>query len=171
MLRKVAHAGGKSPSFAGATEDLFKLAERTVSRECVQRWSKRVGNECVAEAEALADKYQALPLPEQRKSPTDQVPQVACVMMDGGRIQVRDRREPQHDDKGYWKESLVGCCLSMVSEEQAEDPCPTIPQTFVDPARMQKISREIKGFSASQEDDGDDEAPLDDRNQRPETLV
>jgi hypothetical protein len=172
MLRKVSYAGGKSPSFLGATQDLIELAERTVSRERVQRWTKRVGKECVEEAEALADAYQALPLPEQQKSPTDRSPQVACVMMDGGRIQVRDRHRTERDAKGYWKESLVGCCLSMVSEERAQDPCPTIPQTFVDRERMRELSRDIKGFSAAGEDDAHPcEEPLDDRDGRPETLV
>jgi hypothetical protein len=172
MLRKVAYAGAKSPSFVGATDDLAELAEQTVSRERVQRWTKRVGTECVAEAERLAEAYQALPLPEQQKSPTDKSPQVACVMMDGGRIQVRDRHEAKRDTKGYWKESLVGCCLSMVSEERAADPCPTLPKTFVDPERMRELSREVKGFSASGEDNADPgEEPLDDRQGRPETLV
>lgn len=172
MLRKVAYAGGKSPSFVGAAEDLNELAERPVSRERVQRWTKRVGQECVKEADALADAYQRLPLPAQQKSPTDQVPQVACVMMDGGRIQVRDRHQAKRDAKGYWKESLVGCCLSMVSEEHSQDPCPVIPPTFVDRERMRELSREIKGFSASGEDDADPcEEPLDDRDGRPQTLV
>jgi hypothetical protein len=172
MLRKVSYAGGKSSSFGGAVDDLVELAERTVSRERVRRWTEKVGQECVEEAEALADAYQALSLPEQQQSPIDQVPQVACVMMDGGRIQVRDRQEQKREAKGYWKESLVGCCLSMVSQEHAEDPCPTIPGTFVDPARMSELSREIKGFSAPLEQDEDaPEEPIDDRVGRPETLV
>ncbi len=126
----------------------------------------------MTEAETLADEYQALLLPEQQKSPTDQVPQVACVMMDGGRIQIRDRREAGRDAKGYWKESLVGCCLSMVSEEQPQDPCPTIPKTFVDPDRMRDLSREIKGISSSVEEDAAAcEESCDDRQGRPETLV
>jgi hypothetical protein len=110
MLRKVAYAGSQSASFVQATKDLDALGETRVSRERVQRWTKRVGQECVQEAAAQADAYRALPLPEQRKSPTEQVPQVACVMMDGGRIQVRDRREEPHESQGYWKETLVGCC-------------------------------------------------------------
>ena len=172
MLRKVAYAGANASSFIGATHDLSELAEQTVSRERVQRWTKRVGTECVEQAETLADAYQALPLPERQKSPTDRSPQVACVMMDGGRIQVRDRHQAKRDAKGYWKESLVGCCLGMVSEERAADPCPTIPKTFVDPERMRELSREIKGFSASGEDHTNPgEEPLDDRQGRPATLV
>ena len=172
MLRKVTYAGAKSPSFDGAVDDLDELAERPVTRERIRRWTVRVGQECVQEAEASADAYQALPIPEQQQSPTDQVPQVACVMMDGGRIQVRDRQQAKREVKGYWKESLVGCCLSMVSKEHVQDPCPTIPRTFVDPARMNDLSREIKGFSAASEDaEESPEEPIDDRAGRPETLV
>lgn len=172
MLRKVTYAGSQAPSFVQATKDLEALAEIKISRERVQRWTKRVGDECVTRAAALADAYQSLPLPERQKSPTDQVPQVACVMMDGGRIQVRDRHEAKRSQKGYWKESLVGCCLSMVSQEHAEDPCPTIPTTFVDPQRMHDLAREIKGISTVTEDaDAPDEAPPDDRIGRPEVLV
>ena len=172
MLRKVVYAGSQSASFVQATRDLEALAEAKVSRERVQRWTKRVGEERVKEAKTLADAYQALPLPEQQRSPTDQIPQVACVMMDGGRIQVRDRQEAQRDNRDYWKESLVGCCLSMVSEEHALDPCPTIPKTFVDPERMRNLSRGIKGISASSEDaEAPSEEFPDDREGRPEVLV
>ena len=172
ILRKVAYAGSQSVSFVQATEDLQALAEAEVSRERVQRWTKRVGTERVEQAQQLADAYQALSLPERQQNPTEQVPHVACVMMDGGRIQIRDRQQADNDAQGYWKESLVGCCLSMVSKEHPSDPCPTIPPTFVDPARMGNLSREIKGFSASLEDVAASADEFsDDREGRPEVLV
>jgi hypothetical protein len=93
-------------------------------------------------------------------------------MMDGGRIQIRDRREERHDADGYWKETLVGCCLSLVADEHAADPCPIIPQTFVDPQRMYDLSREIKGFFGdSDETIGPPPDAPDDREGRPEVLV
>jgi len=131
MLKKVTHAAACSSSFGAAAEDLEALAESKVTVKRIERWSERVGEERVEQSCQQAEAYQAAPLPERRKSPTGQVPQVACVMMDGGRIQVRDRHAKEQSASGYWKESLVGCCLSMVSEEHAEDPCPTIPKTFV----------------------------------------
>jgi len=153
---------------------LAALTELSVSRERVQRWTKRVGRDRSVEVEAAAAAYQKLPLPEQRRSPTEQVPQVACVQMDGGRIQVRARHGESKpcDSKGHWRETLVGCLLSMTGEEHVEDPCPAIPQTFVDPRRMADLSREIKGFSSVAEDRGDppEEAPLD-RSGRPKVLV
>lgn len=60
----------------------------------------------------------------------------------------------------------------MVSQEHAEDPSPTIPKTFVDPARMKDLSREIKGFSGVCDESAaaPPESPLD-REGRPEVLV
>jgi hypothetical protein len=60
----------------------------------------------------------------------------------------------------------------MVSEEHSLDPCPTIPKTFVDPARMHDLSREIKGFSAYAEGAAGPSAEFpDDPDGRPQVLV
>jgi len=174
MLRKVVYAGSQSASFVQATKNLAALAEAVVSRERVQRWTKRIGQQRSIEVQATAAAYESLSLPEQRQSPTDQVPQVACVQMDGGRIQVRKRREmpKQEDATGHWRETLIGCLLSMTSQQHTDDPCPVIPQTFVDPRRMVDLSREIKGFSNAQEDgDLPPEEPSGDRSGRPKVLV
>jgi hypothetical protein len=174
MLKKVVYAGVQSASFVQATKDLAALAELSVSRERVQRWTKRVGRARNVEVEAATVAYQKLPLPEQRRNPTEQTPPVACVQMDGGRIQLRERRDAsQRDDsKGHWRETLVGCLLSMTSEEHTADPCPAIPETFVDPQRMADLSREIKGFSGTAENRGavPQEAP-EDCPSRPKVLV
>ncbi len=168
------YAGSQSASFVQATKDLEALAELSVSRERVQRWTKRIGRERVAEMEAQAAAYQDLPLPARRTPPTERVPPVACVMMDGGRIQIRSRDESLRDEKapGHWRETLVGCLLSMTSAEQAVDPCPTIPATFVDPGRMDELAREIKGFSSAHEalEEPSDDAPQD-RVARPTPLL
>jgi hypothetical protein len=174
MLKKIAYAGAQSASFVQATKDLEALAEVKVSRERVGRWTKRVGQQRVAAVEQQAEAYQELSLPERRQSPAHQIPQVACVMMDGGRIQIRDRREDSasRESKGYWRESLVGLCLSMASEEQAADPCPKIPQTFVDRERMSQLSREIKGFSGDVlAAEASPPEALPERIGRPEALV
>jgi len=172
MLKKVVYAGAQSASFVQASKDLDALAETTVSRERVQRWAKRVGQQRVAAEAVVAERYQDLPLPERRTSPTGQVPQVACVEMDGGRIQIRERgASPGNDSPSYWRESLVGCLSSMTSIEHAADPCSRVPKTFVDPQRMSALAREIKGFSSeSSEGEVVPEAP-DDRAERPQLLV
>lgn len=173
VLQKVVYAGAQT-AFAQGMKDLAALAELDVSRERVQRWGKRVGEQRVDEVEQHAQAYQELPLPERQKSPSGQVPQVACVQMDGGRMQIRDRHEDasQRDGEGYWRESLVGCCLSMTSAEHTADPCPRIPKTFVDPAQMNDLSREIKRISGDRDaaQGPPDDAP-DDREGKPQVLV
>ena len=74
MLKKVAHAGSRSASFAAATKDLDALAEVTVSRERAERWTERVGRERVDEVDTAAAQYAAMPLPARCESPSDQVP-------------------------------------------------------------------------------------------------
>ena len=167
------YAGAHS-SFVQAVKDLQALAEVSITRERVQRWTKRIGTERAAEVQAAAEAYAQLPLPEQRASPVAQIPSVACVTTDGGRIQILERKATSrdHDAKGHWRETLVGSLLSMTGPEHAHDPCPTIPQTFVDPRRMGDLSRGIKGFAADAdpaEEPPDDSPP--DRSGRPEVLV
>jgi hypothetical protein len=172
MLKKVVYAGAQSASFVQASKDLEALAETTVSRERVQRWTKRVGQERVAAATAAAERYRDLPLPERRTSPTGQVPQVACIEMDGGRIQIRQRAASSGDKpSSYWRESLVACLSSMTSQEHTADPCPRLPKAFVDPRRMSDLAREIKGFSSETAiDEPAPDAPVE-RAERPELRV
>ena len=179
-LKKVVYAGVHSGSFRQAEVDLRELAELPVSSQRVRRVTERVGHERVAQRYEEIERFSKLTLPEQQSSPSDQVPSLACVEMDGGRIQIRNRKTEASEDvevtdaprKGrFWRESKVGCLLSMRSETHAEDPCPTIPRTFVDPLRMNEMSREIKGFSASTETLGEAEEAINVRPSRPDILV
>ncbi len=180
-LKKVVHAGVHAGSFRQAEADLHVLAELSVSSQRVRRATERIGHERVAQRVEEVERFLKLPLPEQQRDPTGQAPPVACVEMDGGRIQIRDRlakpmpeeEPPDGSRKGrFWRESKVGCLLGMQSETYAEDPCPEIPRVFVDPRRMNDISREIKGFSAEPVCDGEEpQEPPEIRRGRPEILV
>ncbi len=174
------HAGCHATSFRQAEADLHALAELSVSSQRIRRATERIGHERVAQRDKEVERFLKLPLPEQQRSPTGQAPPVACVEMDGGRIQIRDRKgehssgdEPANSSrKGrFWRESKVGCLLSMQSETHAQDPCPTIPIVFVDPRRMNEMSREIKGFSAEAESPDQAEEASDAGRKRPDILV
>jgi len=43
----------------------------------------------------------------------------------------------------FWRDSKVGCLLSMHSVESAEDPCPEIPASFVNVSRVTQLVREL----------------------------
>ncbi len=158
VLRKMVYAGSHASSFQQASKDLKEEAELDISDQRIMRATKRIGQERVQQRDAQTNAWAELPLPQQQHSPGEQVPQLACVEMDGGRLQIRNRQasaeERQRSKKaGFWREDKVGCLLSMASEVAEEDPCPQIPKTLVDVARMRQISREIKGFCVADEDE------------------
>ena len=159
LLRKVAHAGACSTSFRQAADDLRVLAEVKVSEQRLRRATERVGRERVAASEAAATAFSKLGLPAQRESPGAAVPDVACVQVDGGRIQIRPRvaeaRSSASESSSatgreqWWRETKVGCLLRMTSDVHAQDPTPTLPAVFVDPHRMREMVLGIKGVSSA----------------------
>src|ERR1019366_7566476 len=52
---------------------------------------------------------------------------------------AQDGRAGQH-----WREDKIGLLQTMKSEVLASDPCPEIPEQFVDPTRIIKLARELK---------------------------
>jgi hypothetical protein len=178
VLQKMVYAGTNASSFKQASEDLLHEAELTISAQRIMRATKRIGGERTAQRDAEIQAWEQLPLPEQQRSPRTQVPAVAVAEMDGGRMQIRERKvaeeeaAPKEDRSGYWRETKVGCLLTVASEISSEDPCPTIPQVFVDPRRMRKMVREIKGFCAEEDKESSrEEAAAEPRKGQPVVLV
>lgn len=174
-LKKVVYAGTQAASFSQGSRDLKELGELAVSPERVRRATERIGTERVVERDAQVAVYDALPIPARRIVPADQpTPTVACVQMDGGRLQFFDRAEPKrNEDDTFWREMKVGCLWSMTSKVSEEDPCPQLPASFVDPERMKKMVREIKGFSGPDScvDDEEEEPRIDERPSLPQPLA
>lgn len=195
MYQRIVFAAAQGVSFRDASEALHELGELKLLPKRVWRAAKRIGEERVEECRAAAARYEKLPLPAQSQSPAahGQVPQVACVQMDGGRFQERARITAETssvkqvdlpieesvtdcNEDGTWCEYKAGVLMSMKSKVHVEDPCPELPATFADPEKMRKIAREIKGFthdSAVSSTVAEEEATSDSKKrfQRPETLV
>jgi hypothetical protein len=171
------YAGSHASSFRQASQDLKEEAELEISEQRIMRATERIGEERVEQRQEQAAAWAELPIPQQNSSPREQVPQVACVEMDGGRLQIRERKPSEEEKRrtrnaGFWREDKVGCLLSMTSAVSEEDPCPEIPKTFVDLKRMRKISREIKGFHVPDEEESPrEEAVSQTRPGKPEVLV
>lgn len=180
-------AAAQGVSFAEASEALSELSDLKLPSKRVWRAAKRIGEERVEECRVAAERYEKLPLPAQRQSPVAQVPALACVQMDGGRFQERERiplslpgsaapedKASATDSEDGWKEYKAGVLMSMTSDRHAEDPCPQLPATFADPGKMREIAREIKGFTSESQVavKADEEAPdFKKRPGRPEMLV
>jgi hypothetical protein len=163
VYRRIVYAGTKHPSFGQGSEALAELAGLAVSEKQVERLTKRIGLERVAERDRDVAAYLALPLTEKVDSPVEHPVDLAVVEMDGGRLQILNRRgtatesskakateaeaESELDESersGHWREDKIGVMMTMTSSVRAEDPCPEIPEHFVDPTRIVKLAREIK---------------------------
>ena len=164
ILEKITYAGVAARSFRQASEVLEKLADLPIAEKQVERVTERIGAERVAERDAEVASYQALPLSEKFAVPAGVTPPaLAVVMVDGGRMQILDRRskgekpaasagpaEPWDGDEerdgkaGHWREDKVGLLLVMDSVASARDPCPAIPPSFVDATRIPKLVRELQ---------------------------
>jgi hypothetical protein len=90
-LAKITYAGTAGRSFAEGSALLDRLADLAAPEKQVERITRRIGAERVAEREAAVAAFAALPLVEKFAIPPGVTPPpLAVVMADGGRLQIRD---------------------------------------------------------------------------------
>jgi hypothetical protein len=188
VQRMIAYAGTVGRSYAEAGELLKELADLPVSAKQVERVTRRIGAERVAERDAEVAAFRALPLVGKFTAPAGATPpDLAVVMVDGGRLQILDRTaaaadatsppgpaarsaetEVWEDEKapgGHWREDKVGLLLTMTSVVSPVDPCPEVPPSFRDVMRIPALVRELnKPVSPSDDaacEAADPEAPAE----------
>ena len=167
MQQKITYAGTVRRSFAEGSELLGRLADLPVSAKQVERVTRRIGAERVAERDAAVAAYRGLPLVARFAVPAGATaPDLAVVMADGGRLQIlgripRPRAEPLPGDEdgaaaaadeawdeeetpaSHWREDKVGLLLTMDSDVSARGPSPDIPPSFLDATRIPEPVREL----------------------------
>ena len=86
--------------------------------------------------------------PRGRAPQVANVPAVAVIEVDGGRLQVRaaDAGRGVHDPA--WKEDKIGCLVTMQSTVQETDPHPDLPACFTDPPRVAALVRGVSSQGA-----------------------
>jgi len=176
-LKKITYAGAQITSFAKGSDALAELSGLNISPKQVERISEKIGTERVEQRDQEVRQFVELPLMDQCKSPVPNPPgetNVATVMADGGRLQILDRSQrdadptrtetvsesdnPSESDNqpnfsGHWREDKIGLVMTMTSAVSAADPCPEIPEHFIDPLRIFKLAREIKGHVPASKDE------------------
>jgi hypothetical protein len=170
LTEKIVWAGSNLGSYQMAEEAVRQLAEQNISAGRIRRQVKLAGDARLVERKQAVAELKAIDLPSRRRdSSHQQVPQVAVVMMDGGRYQRRDYfavrgqspRGPSKDGSTtHWRETKVGCLLSMTSDVHEHDPCPEIPDAFAHASAVQEIAKTSGNtvFSASWDAGADDSA-------------
>jgi len=187
VLAQIVYAGAHAPSFQRAAQDLRHLAGRAVPVKQVERLTRQIGTERVAERTAEVAAWRGRALIDKTPLPAGVAPPaLAVVEMDGGRLQIRTpaaETGPPTDPAPtarptHWREDKVGCLLSMASGVSADDPCPEIPAAFVAPERALLLAQGIGQRAVPEgeppppaEPTAEPSAPPGPRPGRPEVLV
>ena len=156
VLQKVVWAGANNSSYPLATEALRQLAEVELSPKQVRRLVGQVGRARLAERDEAVEQLRAMTLPKRRAgNRAVEPPPLAVISMDGGRYQRRDnfRKKPTRQKRGkHWRETKVGCLLSMDSKVHQSDPAPEFPEwlaTSKAVAELAKIAEKAAADEAS----------------------
>lgn len=154
VLLKAVTAGGEFRSFERASEMLHVLADVSMSGMQVARLTEEIGSELVAVRDEQAERHRRRELPSEAKTPVA----IACVEVDGGRLQTRASEGPRGVHEPEWKESKVGCLWRMEGETFSEDPHPDPPRCFRDPEHVHRLAREIKNVTSPHADRAEPDA-------------
>jgi hypothetical protein len=136
VLDLVCYAGANKPSFREASLDLNKLADLDVSEKQVERLSKRIGGERLAERDEQVAAFEAMTLVERKEGIPDGVAppdkdHVAVVMADAGMLQLRRlaERPDEAAEKGslHHSEDVLRQGATLPAAVDASSASPSVP--------------------------------------------
>lgn len=163
VLQRVTWVGANNGSYPMAVEALKELAGLELSIKQIRRMVNEVGAARVAERDLAVEQLQAMPLPKRRQgSAASEPPPVAVISMDGGRYQRRDnfQGEPTRAEGGeHWRETKVGCLLSMQSGVQDHDPTPELPEYLVSSQAIAQLAHLAEKPASSRENAAVEQGP------------
>jgi hypothetical protein len=178
LQAKIVYAGSNHTSYSQAEQALRVLAEIDVSDKQARRLCKTIGAQRVAERDAEVAAYLDKPLTERKAAPPGvTAPDLAVVGVDGGRLQIFERgaapgsspvaAEVIEDDVAmpepltatprprHWREDKIGLLLTMTSKAYATDPCPEIPESFINPQWIAQLAKELGCQGAAKQERGE----------------
>lgn len=138
MLAKKVLAIAHTPSYAQGELVLRKIGGIDLSSRGLNKTAVKIGAEMIAARDARVETYFNQPLPRQHAAPTTPIA-LACVSIDGGRMQTRDEDAGPGVHHPHWRENKNALFLRMKSDCFACDPHPELPACFANRERMKKL--------------------------------
>lgn len=170
VTERIVAVGGASTSFAIGSKLLMDLK---VSARTINATTARIGSELEHERNAQADAYRDRPLTQEATQAATPIV-IACVEVDGGRMQTRAPGQGVGVHDPHWREDKNAGFFRMHGQRYAEVPSPDLPPCFTDRKRLASLlaGLETSAEAASEEaaQEAAQEAAKPDFSWRPESL-
>jgi hypothetical protein len=140
-LHLLAEAAGKLKSFADASFAAH-LAGLDISPRHLGRLVHEIGDEMAKRRDEKVILRRRRRLPARVATP----PEVVAVEVDGGRLKTRAAGCGPGVPEAQSKEDKVACLVSLHSDRHEQDPKPEPPESFLQPRRVQRLVRQMKGL-------------------------
>jgi len=176
VVKKVILAAVETKSFARAEAVMHKIAEVEISGRHIGRLAQKHGERLIDEQRTRASAHRQKQLPVE----VENVPELAVVELDGGRIRTRAEGHGPGTHEPAWKETKNALFLRMSSTVHEHDPCSELPQTLQNRRRIRQLALELSGTASGVEEPLDEpdepgsashKPPMATRDEGPQKLL
>jgi hypothetical protein len=144
ILERLEWTGGNLESFQKGSEALRKLLNLEVTAKGLEKLTEKLGRERAALRDAEVSRFEKRELTPRHPEP----PVVAAVLLDGGRAQIRASNAAPGVHDPVWTETKIANLATYTNVSFRSDPQPEPPSKFLDPPKVLKIVKELKGAAA-----------------------
>jgi hypothetical protein len=144
LFCQIIELSGKLKSFQQAEIALAVLAGLDISSRHINRLAREVGAELAQARDAKTTKRRRREL----KPQVANVPSLAVVEVDGGRLLTRQPGQGPGVHQVQPKEDKIACLMTMQGVSHEQDPQPEPPPAFLDLPRVARLTQRLHGHSA-----------------------
>lgn len=166
VLEVAVSCAARDPAYKLAAETLEEAAEILISGRHLNNLTVMIGQELAGEIDARTEAYFGQSLPRVVTEPNSPI-QLACVSVDGGRIQTRLAGSSKGIKQPHWRETKNAVFLRMTGVQFEEDPHPELPDCYKDRKYMKRL---LPVASDEVDDSPEAEEKSDLKSWRPERL-
>jgi hypothetical protein len=170
---RIVMAATETHSYTRAEHMLAVLSEIEISSRQINRLTDAAGREL------REQQQQRVVLPAQKKLAVEvpNIPALAVVETDGGRIRTRETESGSGTHHPSWKESKTALFMRMASDTHEKDPAPEPPQSLQNHGYVRQLVQQMAGAAASEGQDEDvfvetvERTPVTAKHESPQRLM
>ena len=144
-------AATETHSYARAEHLPAVLSEIEISSRQINRLTDEVGGELRLQQQQRVVLYAQKKLAVEVRN----IPALAVVETDGGRIRTRETESGSGTHHPAWKESKTALFMRMASDTHAEDPAPEPPESLQNRGYVRQLVQQMAGAAAPAAKDED----------------